>query len=571
MKQASNPNPAGASGKHSGHAGKKEKSQNTLLNLMIILLSLLLVLAILPLALTNVISGWAGTWYGFRPVRVTTESMSPTILPGALVIDRAVPFADLKEGNVITFTKEDGKTLNTHRIVEDRGVYKITKGDHNPTSDSPPVSQSNYRYKTIVILNFVTKINTVQGFLLYVAAPLGGLALLSIIICIIVYAARAGKQRKKNQRENGENQKRRGREHQAPEEAPASGREGVLAVGEPQGMSLESEAAALGSAQDPMGSFDQPNPLDLFGQGEPVRVESFQLPPAREFPKESALPEFPAFPHVSSVQPPAPLMSPEKSALPEPQLPPRPAIQPSDILPRSVADTAEDFSVKESSAEESALPPPHFAPPARESGPEEKLRRMNRSLEELLMSPSPAAPAEKTLPAEVPQPISAEPAAPLPEELKPASLEAPAKEPCGIPTAAHVISERTPVIVPVPPPPPRAPKRTAAAATAAAPSRRVASLSDLTDPAGLKRKLAVSQLASPAAAEVPTVPSVLLAAAAQAAKAPAEETIIVSMLPAAGQDAAPAWMDELLTVLNNCSAFRKEDWVDRFLRGCKDF
>ncbi len=95
-----------------------------------------------------------GNVMGYTPFSVQTDSMSPTIDKGDLIIAKEVndPAAELKEGDVITFytLMQDGvgntiKGFNTHRILDieynnDGSVYYyVTKGDAMQTEDNQKV------------------------------------------------------------------------------------------------------------------------------------------------------------------------------------------------------------------------------------------------------------------------------------------------------------------------------------------------------------------------------------------------------------------------------------------------
>lgn len=95
-----------------------------------------------------------GNILGYTPFSVQTDSMSPTIGQGDLIIAKEVvdPEAELQIGDVITFytLMQDGagntiKGFNTHRILDivknkDGGVYSyVTKGDGMQTEDNQEV------------------------------------------------------------------------------------------------------------------------------------------------------------------------------------------------------------------------------------------------------------------------------------------------------------------------------------------------------------------------------------------------------------------------------------------------
>ena len=77
---------------------------------------------------------------GYKPVAVYSGSMVPTLRVGSLAVDRSVPSASVRVGDVITFADPyvHGR-LVTHRVVRifhtHRGLAYRTKGDANATRD----------------------------------------------------------------------------------------------------------------------------------------------------------------------------------------------------------------------------------------------------------------------------------------------------------------------------------------------------------------------------------------------------------------------------------------------------
>jgi len=124
---------------------------------------ILLALAIALVAVPKVVSGMSLT--------VLTQSMSPTINPGDVVVTRGIDVADtqdLKIGDVITFLPyPDDPLLVTHRIVAQsvsaQGVAFITQGDNNNVADSwGPVNDFQIRGKVMYV---VPKIGYVKQWL----------------------------------------------------------------------------------------------------------------------------------------------------------------------------------------------------------------------------------------------------------------------------------------------------------------------------------------------------------------------------------------------------------------------
>ena len=95
---------------------------------------------------------------------VTSGSMEPEIHTGDVIYTREVEFQDLQEGDVITFSRNQGKTTVTHRIqkIDKTNGLIQTKGDANTESDPSWITEG-----------------TVLGKVEYSVRGLGYLALLA--------------------------------------------------------------------------------------------------------------------------------------------------------------------------------------------------------------------------------------------------------------------------------------------------------------------------------------------------------------------------------------------------------
>ena len=77
---------------------------------------------------------------GYQPVAVYSGSMEPRIPVGALVLERVVPSASVRTGDVISFADPfDHTRVVTHRVVSivaaRTGTGYRTRGDANPVRD----------------------------------------------------------------------------------------------------------------------------------------------------------------------------------------------------------------------------------------------------------------------------------------------------------------------------------------------------------------------------------------------------------------------------------------------------
>lgn len=81
---------------------------------------------------------------GYKFYTVLTGSMSPTIVPGDLVIVKETPASEIKEGDIITFASTQSENITTHRVkqvIEEEEIKFVTKGDANNVEDPNPVSE----------------------------------------------------------------------------------------------------------------------------------------------------------------------------------------------------------------------------------------------------------------------------------------------------------------------------------------------------------------------------------------------------------------------------------------------
>ena len=87
---------------------------------------------------------------GSRPLTVLTGSMTPTYLPGDVVIVRPADATSLQIGDVITFQAvSDDPRLTTHRIksvvLTGTGRQYVTQGDANGAVDPAPITPAQVR------------------------------------------------------------------------------------------------------------------------------------------------------------------------------------------------------------------------------------------------------------------------------------------------------------------------------------------------------------------------------------------------------------------------------------------
>lgn len=86
---------------------------------------------------------------GWKPYIVESGSMESAIHTGSLVfVNTKYDFNDVEVGDVIAFTRVDGKAV-THRVVSEEDGMLETKGDANEVSDGFTTNSDNFIGKSI--------------------------------------------------------------------------------------------------------------------------------------------------------------------------------------------------------------------------------------------------------------------------------------------------------------------------------------------------------------------------------------------------------------------------------------
>ena len=120
---------------------------------------------------------------GYKPMMVLTDSMSPTIKSGDLIVIKEVDPNSLKVGDIITFFDPagNGQTTVTHTIKSictENGVLMFeTQGDNNNAPDRLLVEAEAvigiYGFRLPLVANGVMFMQTVPGLVLCIFGPMG--------------------------------------------------------------------------------------------------------------------------------------------------------------------------------------------------------------------------------------------------------------------------------------------------------------------------------------------------------------------------------------------------------------
>lgn len=110
----------------------------------------------LLLALVTLLTLFVPQLLGMKCYSVVSGSMTPSLPVGSAVYISADSPEQIQEGEIITYCTDQGKTMITHRVVEnnrEKQVF-ITKGDANNSSDPRPVKWENLQGKAVFCIPF---------------------------------------------------------------------------------------------------------------------------------------------------------------------------------------------------------------------------------------------------------------------------------------------------------------------------------------------------------------------------------------------------------------------------------
>lgn len=124
--------------------------------------------------------------FGLRFLAVQTDSMTPAIRSGDLVIGQPATAAEIEVGRIITYRNNLERNLVTHRVVrvEAKGsqLAYYTKGDANGLADQFPIYQRDlvalYRFHIPYLGYLITFVRSWGGLLTFVLLP-GALLLIT--------------------------------------------------------------------------------------------------------------------------------------------------------------------------------------------------------------------------------------------------------------------------------------------------------------------------------------------------------------------------------------------------------
>ena len=101
-----------------------------------------------------------------QPLTVLTNSMSPQLPPGTLIVIKPTPIDEIRVGDVLTYQVESGKpAVISHRVVEriinlEGQTTFITRGDNNDAVDPSPIEEIQIKGKLWYAIPYLGWINS---------------------------------------------------------------------------------------------------------------------------------------------------------------------------------------------------------------------------------------------------------------------------------------------------------------------------------------------------------------------------------------------------------------------------
>ncbi|MBR4800152.1 MAG: signal peptidase I [Clostridia bacterium] len=179
----------------------KAKKIYNIVSTIIVALVFVVLVAVVAMMLSQRHNGEDSKLFGYYMYDVVTDSMTPTIKEGSVILSKEVKDAnsELKEGDIITFTAPSGTLAGyneTHRIVriqrkEDGTIdYIITEGDYyNPDKNpnAPEHKEDAWKLKPEAVkAKYVKTAKFIGGLREFLSHWYGYVVLIVIPMCVVM-------------------------------------------------------------------------------------------------------------------------------------------------------------------------------------------------------------------------------------------------------------------------------------------------------------------------------------------------------------------------------------------------
>lgn len=167
---------------------KKKRGARKVINIISTVV-LILVIAVVVIVFITRITGNVPSIFGYSIFRVQTDSMSPTLSVGDVIVDKKVPAEEIKKDDIITYDCQTGDLAGqtiTHRVVSDpecrNGTYYFqTQGDKQGAELDAIISYNQVEGK---YLHKIPWMNHIYTFFL---SPYGLITFILVIMVLFGY------------------------------------------------------------------------------------------------------------------------------------------------------------------------------------------------------------------------------------------------------------------------------------------------------------------------------------------------------------------------------------------------
>lgn len=163
-------------------------------NIVSVLLILFFIVSVAAVAwlFSRIALGMEPDLFGYRFYIIASDSMSPELYTGDVILSKTVNVYDIKEGDTVTFIGTSGSQeglLITHKVVKapylyDGSYYIVTQGAKENAPLDNPVAVENIKSVMVCKLNILTAFFSVVkkpgGFMCLIFLPLLALAVIEI-------------------------------------------------------------------------------------------------------------------------------------------------------------------------------------------------------------------------------------------------------------------------------------------------------------------------------------------------------------------------------------------------------
>ena len=154
---------------------------------------IIIIYNVILVAISNINGSGNFNLFGYKAYTITSNSMSPSINIGNVVIVKTCKKEELKKEDIITFNKNGEKI--THRIINiDENNKYVTKGDNNNTEDVEKVDFENVEGKVVLTIPYF-------GYIIKILDNKIIFLIIILIILIICYYKIEKQEKKENRRE----------------------------------------------------------------------------------------------------------------------------------------------------------------------------------------------------------------------------------------------------------------------------------------------------------------------------------------------------------------------------------